>query len=412
MTALLSSLGSLVAGCSGIGIVGLFAVAVVAFALHQRRKFTERMAEAGAALGLSLDPGGWLRRPTLSGDLDGSWVVVDTYTRSSGKNSQLWSRVRVTTGAPLVLRRETMWSTLTGAVLGEDVATGDAAFDGDVYVEGDGATVTCALDADTRRGVRALLAEGAVHQGGGWSHERLGEFSSAAEIVNRVRRMAATGDALGRGPTPDSLRERAARDPDPGVRAVATERLLAALGDGAADPGWLDALAAELTEPLAQVRIAALRGPAGHEVLRAHLGHPDRRAARVAALALAAGAEPGTDPALEGALAGLLPDAEAIAALGRIGSVSSVAALRPLAERYAFDGSASAAQRAIRAIQSRVVGGGRGALAVAEVAGGELADAAGTEAGALAEAARTPDDPRDAEPRRAAARLPPRPQTQ
>lgn len=273
----------------------------------------------------------------------------------------------IRTDQRVVLRAFGGWSDREQA----GVRTGHEVFDGLVVIESatgdhrrhspEGLWASAVLDLAMRREVGAVVAGArGVHEHGAWTVP-LDWNATAAQTVERIRAVVALTDRMAAPPDlPGALRERALRDPEDGVRALAADRLLTWLAD---QPRRDDAFVAELEAALppgvARARAARLRGAAGEPTLRALLGHDDPSARAEAALGLIA-----LGDRVEGALIDLVPhgDLRVVKALATTGTVAAVPALRALA------GSAEqveAARDAVRVIQSRAVGAERGALAVA-----------------------------------------------
>lgn len=114
-------------------IIGLAAVAIGSY----RRRF-QRWLDLGPALGLAPqgEPGAWAWYkdwPDLRGSQGGFDVRVRTYTTGSGKQQTRWTAVEVPAGSRVVadlrVTREGWGTAIAKALGGQDVETGDPAFD-------------------------------------------------------------------------------------------------------------------------------------------------------------------------------------------------------------------------------------------------------------------------------------------
>jgi hypothetical protein len=296
----------------------------------------------------------------------------------------------IRTDQRVVLRAFGGWSDREQA----GVRTGHEVFDGLVVIESatgdhrrhspEGLWASAVLDLAMRREVGAVVAGArGVHEHGAWTVP-LDWNATAAQTVERIRAVVALTDRMAAPPDlPGALRERALRDPEDGVRALAADRLLTWLAD---QPRRDDAFVAELEAALppgvARARAARLRGAAGEPALRALLGHEDPAVRTEAALGLERLGAP-----VEAALIALLPrgDLRVPGALAQSGTVAAVAALQAVERPPEL---VDAARDAVRAIQARAVGAERGAVSIVDPgAAGGLTEA--RSGGGLADPTRT-----------------------
>ena len=91
--------------------------------------------------GLSLDPGGWFRAPTVSGAYGGFNVYLYTYTQGSGKNKTTYTSMIVylpeETSIHLRVMREGFLSKISKAFGAQDIQLGDPAFDAAYVIKSD-----------------------------------------------------------------------------------------------------------------------------------------------------------------------------------------------------------------------------------------------------------------------------------
>lgn len=112
---------------------------VIPLAMAHARAVNRAWESAAQTLGLQHSPAAFLKSRRLEGNLEGFQVVVDTYTQSSGKHSQTYTRFRVTfppLGLGLRLTREGMMSNVTKFFGAQDIQVGDPGFDHAILVKG------------------------------------------------------------------------------------------------------------------------------------------------------------------------------------------------------------------------------------------------------------------------------------
>lgn len=123
-----------------IGFVVLFVGTIFGVNLMLSRQANEAWSRAARTLGLRAKPGGFLKRREIDGDRGGFRVKLDTYTVRSGKNSTTYTRFRLwfprRLGLGLQLTKEGFWAGVTKFFGAQDIAVGDAGFDGQVLVKG------------------------------------------------------------------------------------------------------------------------------------------------------------------------------------------------------------------------------------------------------------------------------------
>ena len=124
----------------GFVIVVLILAIAIPLAIAHNKKTNLAWSDAARTLGLSYRPGGFLQSRRIEGQLKGMRVVVDTFTRSSGKHSTSYTRYRISyprsLGLGLQLQREGMLSTVTKLFGAQDIQIGDVSFDNAMLVKG------------------------------------------------------------------------------------------------------------------------------------------------------------------------------------------------------------------------------------------------------------------------------------
>lgn len=227
------------------------------------------------------------------------------------------------------------------------LGTGDAALDARWRADGDPLVATARLPAEVRallRGDAALSADGELAVGSADGHDEL--------FATDLARLRALASAWSAPLDPAVAAVAIARDdPNPDVRDLARERLLAVPPRD--DPGFAALVDALPWTDGQRVSWAVRRGEAGRPTLRALAEHRDPSVARAAALALAALPEPARETSLPRWLLRHAEGGEAVLeALGRLAGPDAIPVLRGVAERYP-DGRAAAARAAIDRIRAR-----------------------------------------------------------
>lgn len=116
-------------------------VAVVIVVSVATAKQTDRDWEVAASkLGLKFMPGTLIQARRIEGMMRGRLVLVNTFSRSSGKHSTSYTRYTVRFAEPLGLglrlTRQGFFSPLMTLFGSQDIEVGDPSFDGDVVVKG------------------------------------------------------------------------------------------------------------------------------------------------------------------------------------------------------------------------------------------------------------------------------------
>lgn len=80
----------------------LIAVGGIAYSIYHSQQVGDAWTEAARVLKLLYAPGGFTQERKLTGKIDGHTVMVETFTRGSGKNSTKCTRYNI--GYPQILR--------------------------------------------------------------------------------------------------------------------------------------------------------------------------------------------------------------------------------------------------------------------------------------------------------------------
>ena len=306
-------------------------------------------------------------------------VTVDV-RRSTGddtRQSQIEVRVRGAIPRGLGLSREGVAAKLGKLITGDDVLTGDEAFDRAVHVRGDPVVARAALTYGARKKVRSLLRTFDARVVRGEVRARFPEtVSSLRKARGTVRAMVAVADALACDPSdaPTLLSETVRRDPAIPVRRAVLRLLLDRFPD---EPSTEVAVRAAADAPDPVLRGLSARHLGTHpgaEALEGLLAMPLPES-RVLGLELI---EELADPEGAPLAVAALEDADeavcatAARALARVGSLDHVTALLPHTKGIgAGRALRRAAREAVDSIQARDAAGEPGALSLAVIADAE-----------------------------------------
>lgn len=183
----------------------------------------DAMAEVASELGLQVHQKG--RKHQLRGRIDDIDIVVGTISERLAGDIRYFTDFDIRApdqpagrivGAGL---RQNVIAGMTGA---KSLVTGDAAFDEAVFFEGDPATLLAHLDAEARSAVMAATEAGWALEDFTWSARESGRVTNAEKIGALLDTGLAAAQALRLSiDQTAALRERAEKDPLPGVRAAA-----------------------------------------------------------------------------------------------------------------------------------------------------------------------------------------------
>jgi hypothetical protein len=326
---------SVIQAFGGWGVVILMVLglaAVLAYERWQRQGSGEALQEIASELGLNVTAAG-NKRFQMRGRIDDIGVAVDTELVFSSGTQQLNYYTSFKLYAPdgpsgrivgVSLRQQA----IDGWTGEQRMLTGDHAFDEEVFVSGDPATMLAFLNAEARAAVLPAAKAGWSLERTTWSALEAGRMTDPDEIrsllalgLNAARATRLDGDI------DTSLQVQAERDPVAGVRAAA------AAAQGTSMP------AASASAFVSQAEALAALEPMGSE------------SAFAAALFLA---EQGDDrQAVRMALVGMLVDtqrqARAIEALANVGIRLDIAVLRVVKGEHE-----AAAKAAIASIEARL----------------------------------------------------------
>jgi hypothetical protein len=121
-------------------IMVLFILVAITFGIAHSKKVNQAWAAAAQEHGLRHIPGSFVSGPKLVGTIAGIRVVVDTFRRSSGKNSKSYTRYRVhfprPIGLGLRLTQEGLFSGVSKFFGSQDIQLGDRIFDQTMLIQG------------------------------------------------------------------------------------------------------------------------------------------------------------------------------------------------------------------------------------------------------------------------------------
>ena len=379
----------------------LVGAVILGFAFWMNSRHEEAMKQVATTHGLRFHEGGVFGgNCKVEGEIDDTHVIVDTYTSGSGKNKSTYTRFRVKDLAidpSLSVGSEGVLSFIGKAFQGQDYEVGDKAFDDAVLVRGGHTADVCAtFDVNTRQAVYKAVNNSWKLTGSEWSLRRSGRMSDARQMSVLIERGVEAARATRRrdGTVLERLERIYRDDPQPRVRANALKERVklkpamdaAELHELAQDPSWMGLVAAH-----------ALGTDAAIEHLHFAMENGEPPGVRMtAAEMLAASSDPRVDRARVEKVFRFAVEHEpwidrAIRGLEKVGTVDAVPVLLEYADGFLPSARKTAAKKAVRAIQSRIGGAGRGQLAIAQAQGGELSEVEVKQRGALSQAAKQPE---------------------
>lgn len=177
-------------------LILLVVIGGIVFSMHQSKQLDDAWGDAARRLGMFHDPGGLLRDRRLTGTIGGFRVVVESFTRGSGKSSSKYTRYRIhyphSLGMGLHMRRQGVFAGLARAFGAQDIVVGDPKFDEIVIVKGrNQREVVDFLTAARREWVRRVMMDfdDVTVDDEGVQSESSGYEKSSQILVNRVRRL-------------------------------------------------------------------------------------------------------------------------------------------------------------------------------------------------------------------------------
>jgi HEAT repeat protein len=381
--------------------------------------------EEASQLGLHFTMGGVFRTRRIEGKIQGYPVLVEIFAKDGTTCTRMTldSRGRIPSG--IELRAEGSW--VTKVFTGEDILTGDEAFDAAVNVSGPEPIAVAFLGQEARTSVSELLAAGGSVRQGCIHLESKGAMSGEGDIRWAAELLLGLVSVLPGGTMLEHVLANATGDGNPGVR-LRNLKLLAE--KFRSEEETKRAALAALADPEPAIRLFAatfVKGGQGLAVLKELLENaavPDDvrvdavRAAGAsrdpALLELLYALVPKRDPALAAAVAtalGQLGKAEAETSLLRLMSRESTEVKRAAAAALGLLGTVRAvepllqlaagplgetARDAVRRIQARLGGdaqAGRLSVAAQDAAAGGLSIAAEGGELSVAEDDKAAEDP-------------------
>lgn len=177
-------------------LIAVFAIAIPS-AIARSKATTHAWSTAARSLGLPFTPPSFGKPRRMEGSLRGVHLIVDTFTRSTGKSSTTYTRYRAryprSLALGLRLTKQGFFSGV-GKLLGaQDISVGDAFFDQDVVVKGtDVRGVKAFLTPPRRTRIRSALNafRGLVidDEAVRWDDPRV--HRDAGQIVSNARKIA------------------------------------------------------------------------------------------------------------------------------------------------------------------------------------------------------------------------------
>jgi hypothetical protein len=173
---------------------------IVIFAVRaQKQRVAAAWNAAARRLGMDVQQGSTFSNPTIVGRVEQLSIKVDTVNRSSGNNSQAFTRYRVKYPSPGVdfeLHRQTGFSTITKLFGSQDIEVGDQRFDDTFVVKSDQPGRVAAVMTPTRRTTLLQLAAafpGIRIKDSQVQWEKRGVATNPDHIVTVVRRLIGAG---------------------------------------------------------------------------------------------------------------------------------------------------------------------------------------------------------------------------
>lgn len=185
-----------------IPIIVLLIVLIAYFAWRSHQRTVQMWRDVAAELGLSIQVGGGLSRPVVTGNIGGLPVHIDTYVQRSGNSSTTYTRYRVAyphLGFDLQLKRQGTFAAIVKMFGAQDVEVGDRLFDEAFVVKtNDPRRLRELMTPSVRTGLLRLLASygGVVIADDNISFSRSGFESNRDRLKSTIERLAATARLL------------------------------------------------------------------------------------------------------------------------------------------------------------------------------------------------------------------------
>jgi hypothetical protein len=243
----------------------VFGGGMAAFAVHSRKRWKQALGDAGRQLGLVVEEATFWKSSRATGVIGGRYpATIDTYTVSTGKSSQVFTRIRVGTGVArdVVFEAEGVGASFKKWFLGSDVEVGDELFDSAVVVRGDEDELLSRLTRDARLAVRDVVQRKARLKDGELVWTRSGLVSDVSLLVDTANALAHAAACLDTGDRVAAIAKNAASDPVHDFRHACLRRLIA---HHPRRPETRQAVEAGLRDRSPDVRVlaASAAGPAG-----------------------------------------------------------------------------------------------------------------------------------------------------
>ncbi|MBT3224269.1 MAG: hypothetical protein HN348_34810, partial [Proteobacteria bacterium] len=254
------------------GLIFLFTtlIVLIVYWMHLHEKAWAAALQAVAKkYGLTYEPGGWLSASKSEGIHEGRHICVDSYTVSTGKSSQTFTRIVVKTqlSRSLCIDSEGVMSSLKKAFGGDDVRVGDAKFDDKMLLNGNEVEVAARLDYRTRQLAYKAAKMGASLKGGEFKLTKSGKITDQAKLLGMVGAIVDLANALehqGQSVN-EMLLQNTLSDPKAGVRRRNLTLLLERVPQLPANA--IDQLLAD-TDVVVRLTIAEVVGESAFPVLK------------------------------------------------------------------------------------------------------------------------------------------------
>ena len=240
----------------------LMTVAIVGWVRAQVARWRSALAAVAAELELGFDPGTLFKKAKAHGTVEGFPIVVDSYTVSTGKSSQTYTRITISGAGKipgeLLLEKEGLGSSIKKAFIGEDIQLGDPAFDTTVVLRGDRHDARVRFDEHARITSIKAVSAGVRLKKGEVSLVKGGLVSDSAKLLQMTLQVIGLATALDMSDEPPQARllRMLKTDSEPELRRRSLQELLNRF-DGTAEASEAAEMAIEDEAP--NVRLAAAR---------------------------------------------------------------------------------------------------------------------------------------------------------
>lgn len=248
-------------------------IGLIRWGIKQSELWKQALATVAQRLGLVYVDGGFWKASAASGTVDNMVLKIDSYTVSTGKSSQTYTRIVLDGGRKiphgLQLKSEGMMSSIKKAFAGSDLITGDELFDERVFLKGHDLDTISRLDGNTRQAALAVVSglKGTVGEGKiRITKSGLVRDPDKLESMARGVIALARGLAGGQKDPAERLARNAREDSDAGIRLNNLRLLTASYPQ---HPATATTIEKALDDPDSSIRLhAALAGSENVETLR------------------------------------------------------------------------------------------------------------------------------------------------